>query len=64
MELAINNEIDRFSLAIDAIDRVPKLQRSARTPRSASATCRSIAGIYAHQHGIDAPEITGWKWPL
>ena len=27
MELAINNEIDRFSLAIDVIDRVPKLQR-------------------------------------
>ena len=27
MELAMNNEIDRFSLAIDAIDRVPKLQK-------------------------------------
>ena len=27
MELAINNQIDRFSLAIDAIDRVPKLQK-------------------------------------
>ena len=27
MELAINNQTDRFSLAIDAIDRIPKLQR-------------------------------------
>ena len=39
MELAINNEIDRFSLAIDAIDRTPKLQRigaarEGKIPRS------------------------------
>ena len=43
MELAINNEIDRFSLAIDAIDRRPGCSASARTPRSVSATCRSNA---------------------
>ena len=30
MELAINNEIDRFSLAIDVIDRMPKLQSDRR----------------------------------
>ena len=40
MELAINNEIDRFSLAIDAIDRVPRLQkiggpREGEIPQSA-----------------------------
>ena len=43
MELAINNEIDRFSLAIDVIDRTPKLQRSAHTPRRSIATGRSTA---------------------
>jgi xylulose-5-phosphate/fructose-6-phosphate phosphoketolase len=45
LELAINNQIDRFSLAIDVIDRVPKLRvagahtrRSSATPRSRRAT--------------------------
>jgi len=36
MELAIENEIDRYSLAIDVIDRVPRLQRSEPTPRKSS----------------------------
>ena len=42
-ELAIENQIDRFSLAIDVIDRVPGSRRPAPTPRSASATFSSRA---------------------
>ena len=64
MELAINNETDRFSLAIDAIDRVPRLQRigghAKEKFRNAQIACRA----YAYKHGIDSPEITGWRWPL
>jgi xylulose-5-phosphate/fructose-6-phosphate phosphoketolase len=63
MELAINNEIDRYSLAIDAIDRTPKLQRigahAKEKFRNLQIECRS----YAYEHGIDSPDITGWKWP-
>jgi xylulose-5-phosphate/fructose-6-phosphate phosphoketolase len=63
MELAMNNEIDRFSLAIDAIDRVRKLQiiggHAKDRFRSRQIACRA----YAYQHGIDSPEITGWRWP-
>jgi xylulose-5-phosphate/fructose-6-phosphate phosphoketolase len=44
MELAINNEIDRFSLAIDAIDRVPRLQRIGGHVKENSATARLPAG--------------------
>jgi xylulose-5-phosphate/fructose-6-phosphate phosphoketolase len=62
MELAINNEIDRFSLAVDAIDRVPKLQKigahAKERFRNLQIHCRS----YAYEHGIDDPEIAGWKW--
>jgi hypothetical protein len=43
MELAINNEIDRFTLAIDVIDRVPKLKATAPTRRRNSATSRLLA---------------------
>jgi xylulose-5-phosphate/fructose-6-phosphate phosphoketolase len=63
MELAINNQTDRFSLAIDAIDRVPKLQaiggHAKEKFRNRQLACRA----HAYQHGIDAPEITGWRWP-
>ena len=43
LELAIQNQIDRFTLAMDVIDRVPRLQVAGRTPRRSSATCRSSA---------------------
>jgi len=64
MELAINNEIDRFSLASDVIDRTPKLQRigahAKERYRDQQTDCRN----YAYEHGIDKPEIVGWRWPF
>jgi xylulose-5-phosphate/fructose-6-phosphate phosphoketolase len=63
MELAINNETDRFSLAIDAIDRVSKLQpiggHAKEKLRNRQIACRR----YAYEHGIDSPDIAGWRWP-
>jgi len=63
MELAINNETDRYSLAIDAIDRVPKLQpigaHAKEKFRNRQIACRR----HAYEQGIDAPDITGWRWP-
>ena len=62
--LVNNNEIDRFSLAIDAIDRTPKLQRigphAKERFRNLQIDCRN----YAYERGTDSPEINGWKWPL
>ena len=60
MELAINNEIDRFSLAIDAIDRVPRLKVAGPTPRRSSATMQIACRNYAYEHGIDLPEADNW----
>src|SRR4051794_2001111 len=63
MELAIQNEIDRFSIAIDVIDRTPALQRigahAKERYRDQQIDCRN----YAYEHGIDKPEIVAWKWP-
>jgi len=64
MELAIKNNIDRFSLAIDAIDRTPSLQRVGSHAKERFRNLQIDCLTYAHQNGIDAPEITGWKWPL
>jgi xylulose-5-phosphate/fructose-6-phosphate phosphoketolase len=63
MELAINNEIDRFSLAIDAIDRTPRLQRIGAHAKERFRNLQIECRNYAYEHGIDSPEITGWKWP-
>jgi xylulose-5-phosphate/fructose-6-phosphate phosphoketolase len=64
MELAIRNNIDRFSLAIDAIDRTPKLQRLGSHAKERFRNLQIDCLNYAHQNGIDAAEITNWKWPL
>ncbi len=63
MELAINNQIDRFSLAIDAIDRVPKLQNIGGHAKEKFRNQQIEARAHADKYGIDSPEITGWKFP-
>jgi xylulose-5-phosphate/fructose-6-phosphate phosphoketolase len=63
MELAIENQIDRYSLAIDVIDRVPRLQRvgvhAKEKFRNAQIGCLN----YAHEWGIDEPNVAAWSWP-
>jgi len=63
MELAINNEIDRFSLAIDVINRVPRLQVAGAHAKERLRDMQIDCRLHAHRHGIDKPEITGWRWP-
>ncbi len=63
LELAIQNETDRFSLAIDAINRIPSLLVSGahvkQKLRDLQIECRN----YAYEHGIDRPEEDKWHWP-
>ena len=63
LELAINNNIDRFSLAMDVIDRVPRLQRIGGHAKERFLNEQIACRNYAHQHGIDKPEAAGWVWP-
>jgi xylulose-5-phosphate/fructose-6-phosphate phosphoketolase len=64
LELAILNQTDRFNLALDAIDRVPRLRDTAAHTREWLKDQIVESVNYAHQNGIDRPEITGWKWVL
>src|SRR5271157_1636965 len=63
LELAIQNQADRFSLAIDVIDRVPRLKSAGAHAKeyfkNQQIECRS----YAYRNGVDKPEILHWKWP-
>jgi xylulose-5-phosphate/fructose-6-phosphate phosphoketolase len=63
LELAIENEIDRFSLAIDAINRVPKLQKIGGHAKERFRNLQIECVNYAHQYGIDKPEVASWVWP-
>ncbi len=63
LELAIRNQVDRFNLSIDVIDRVPRLQAAGAHVKDwlKDQITESIA--YAFANGIDKPEIRYWKWP-
>ena len=63
LELAIENEIDRFSLAIDAIDRVQKLQRIGAHAKEKFRNMQIECLQYAHEYGIDKPDVAAWTWP-
>jgi xylulose-5-phosphate/fructose-6-phosphate phosphoketolase len=63
LELAILNQVDRFNQAMDVIDRVPTLQASAAHVKEWLKDQIIQSVNYAHENGIDRPEITGWKWP-
>jgi len=63
LELAIDNNIDRFSLAMDVVDRVPRLQKIGGHAKERFLNQQIECRNYAHQHGIDKPEATDWTWP-
>jgi xylulose-5-phosphate/fructose-6-phosphate phosphoketolase len=64
LELAIENEIDRFTLAIDVIDRVPKLRATGSHAKEKFRNQQIACRQYAHEHGIDKPEELAWRWPF
>jgi xylulose-5-phosphate/fructose-6-phosphate phosphoketolase len=62
LELAIRNQVDRFNLAIDVIDRVPNLQDSGAHLKEWLKRQIIESIEYAYAEGIDKPEIRNWQW--
>jgi xylulose-5-phosphate/fructose-6-phosphate phosphoketolase len=63
LELAIDNNIDRFSLAMDVVDRVPRLQKIGGYAKERFLNQQIECRNYAHQFGIDKPDVADWTWP-
>jgi xylulose-5-phosphate/fructose-6-phosphate phosphoketolase len=63
LELAISNEIDRFSLACDVIDRVPRIRVAGAHAKDAFRNRQIACRQYAYEHGVDMPEESQWRWP-
>jgi xylulose-5-phosphate/fructose-6-phosphate phosphoketolase len=64
LELAIRNQTDRFSLAIDAIDRMPRFQVTGSSVRENLCNQQIDCKNHACEFGLDRPEVTDWKWPF
>ena len=64
LELAILNQVDRFNLAIDVIDRVPKLQAAAAHTKQWLQDQIIECVNYAHANGIDSPDLRNWTWAV
>jgi xylulose-5-phosphate/fructose-6-phosphate phosphoketolase len=63
LELAIRNQVDRFDLAIDVIDRVPKLQEPGAHLKEWLKGQIIDSINFADSQGQDRAEIRNWRWP-
>jgi len=63
LELAIQNQLDRFTLAMDVIDRVPKLKVAGAHAKEKFRNKQIECANYSHEYGVDQPEAANWKWP-
>lgn len=61
-DMAIMNDIDRFHLVMDVIDRVPGLATRAAHVRQQMQDARLEARAYTRVHGDDDPAIANWSW--
>ena len=62
-DMVVLNDLDRFHLVMDVIDRVPGLGRSAALAAPADARRPDPARACTREHGEDLPEIANWTWP-
>lgn len=63
LELAMINQIDRFNLVIDVIDRVPNLGSRAAHLKQRMQDEIQRNRDYAYEHGMDDPAVSDWIWP-
>jgi xylulose-5-phosphate/fructose-6-phosphate phosphoketolase len=61
-DMCVMNQIDRYNLAMDVIDRVTRLQAASGSARETLKNKLIEHRIYIRSHGEDMPEIRDWQW--
>jgi xylulose-5-phosphate/fructose-6-phosphate phosphoketolase len=62
-DMVMLNDLDRYRLVIDVIDRVPSLGQHAAQLRQDMIDARMRARAWTREHGEDIPEVRDWEWP-
>jgi xylulose-5-phosphate/fructose-6-phosphate phosphoketolase len=62
-DMVMLNDLDRYHLVMDVIDRVPGLTDRAGGLRQAMTTARHEARAWTREYGADHPDVAGWSWP-
>ncbi len=61
-DMVMLNDMDRFKIVMDVIDRLPSLGQKSAHLRQEMSSRRMRARAYTREHGEDDPEITSWSW--
>jgi len=61
-DMVMMNDLDRFHLVTDIIDRVPTPGSSAALLRQQMVDARAKARRYTREHGDDIPSVRDWTW--
>jgi xylulose-5-phosphate/fructose-6-phosphate phosphoketolase len=61
-DMVVRNDLDRFRLVMDVIDRVPGLGVRAVSVRQTMADARTRHHAWIREHGTDLPEVAEWTW--
>ena len=61
-DMVVLNDLDRFHLVADVVDRVPQLGARAAYLKQDMRDKRIRHKEYIAKHGIDMPEVSNWKW--
>ncbi|MEU5343341.1 phosphoketolase family protein [Streptomyces sp. NPDC020766] len=61
-DMVVRNDMDRYRLVMDVIDRVPGLGVRAAAVRQRMADTRTRHHAWIREHGTDLPEVTDWTW--
>jgi len=61
-DMVVRNDLDRFHLVMDVIDRVPSLGQRAQSVSQLMQDKLSAHRAYITQHGQDMPEVRDWVW--
>jgi len=61
-DMVMMNDLDRFHLVMDVIDRVPELGSRAASLRQQMVDTRLRARAWTREHGEDLPEVREWTW--
>jgi xylulose-5-phosphate/fructose-6-phosphate phosphoketolase len=62
-DLVMLNDLDRYRLVMDVIDRVPSLRGKVASVRQQMADERLRKRVHTREHGEDHPDIQDWTWP-